>query len=369
MNENIWAERLAEQIYKKQCKVIERTRGAIPYTAVNGRWDDMSEKNICWWTNGFWAGLLWQLFGAFQNARFRTVAEEIERKLDQNFMRAGGMDHDSGFKWLLTAGANYRLTGSEASKNRLLLAADNLAGRFNPVGNFIRAWNDDGDGSKAGWAIIDCMMNLPLLYEASELTRDMRYRHIAERHALTAAKHFIRPDGSSCHIVAFDPVSGEKIKSIGGQGRDERSAWTRGQAWALYGFALSYRHTRKGEFLKIAERCASYFISHIPQSGLIPVDFCAPDAPWEDSSAAAIASCGLIELYRATQNAEYLKTAQTLVEALAEKRCDLDEGTDCMIENASVAFWGEEHNIPLVYADYFFTEAVLKLCGKETFLW
>lgn len=364
-----WSE-IADKIHSKTLSVAERNAHKIPYTAENGVFDDQTEKNICWWTNGFWAGQLWQLYGAYGEPLLRTVAEKTEHKLDRCLMTSWGMDHDSGFRWLMTSGANYRLTGSEASKNRLILAANDLAGRFNLAGGFIRAWNDSGDGSKAGWAIIDCMMNLPLLYWASEELHDPRFEQIAVRHADTAINAFVREDGSVCHIVEFDPQTGKRICSYGGQGYGHGSSWTRGQAWALYGFTLSYLHTKKPEYLKTAEKIAKRFISQIPDSGLIPIDFQQPKSPaYEDSTAAAIASCGLIELAKASKNDEYHEAAERLLTVLAESRCSFDENCDHLLEKCSAAYHDENHEFPIIYGDYFFTEAVLKLTGRETFLW
>jgi len=367
MNEWISA---AEKINEKTKAVAARNAHKIPYTAQNGVFDDWTERDISWWTNGFWAGQLWQLYGAFGEPLFRTVAKKIEKKLDRNFLNARGMDHDGGFRWLLTAGADYRLTKSEASKNRLILAADNLAGRFNLLGGFLRAWNDDGDGSKSGWAIIDCMMNLPLLYRASKELNDPRYTEIAVRHADTAVKAFVREDGSVCHIVCFDPVTGKRLESLGGQGFGRGSSWTRGQAWAIYGFTLSYLHTGKRVYLETAEKVAKKFVSKIPESGLIPVDFDQPETPaYEDSSASAIASCGLLELSRASGKEKYRAAALNLLTVLKEKRCNFDPDCDYLLEKCTAAYHDTEHEFPLIYGDYFFTEAVLKLIGKETFLW
>ena len=362
---------LLEKIYEKALKAAERNLYKIPYTADgNGTFDDMTDINVCWWTNGFWAGMLWQLYGFRENGLLRECAEEIEEKLDRNLLDAGGMDHDSGFKWFLTSGANLTLTGSRASRNRLLLAADNLAGRFNLAGRYIRAWNDGGDGRNAGLAIIDCVMNLPLLYKASELTNDPRYRFIAEAHAHTAMERFVRPDGSCEHIVVFDPETGTVVDKLGGQGMGPGSAWTRGQAWGIYGFTLSWRHTGNMDYLDTAGKIADFFIAHIPASGLIPVDF-MQDAgcPWEDGIAAACAACGLLELGRATGEERYSMAAERLLTALWEKRCDLDPARDNLLTHCSVAYHDARHNFPIVYGDYFFTEALLKLAGKETFLW
>ena len=368
MNHSDWEE-IAGRIYQKSRKAAERSADKIPYSAVNGEFDDMTRENICWWTNGFYAGLLWQLYGAFGDTIFRDIARRIEEKLDKTLMNAQGMDHDSGFRWLLTAGANYRLTGSAPSKNRLILAAADLAGRFNPAGNFIRAWNDSGDGATAGWAIIDCMMNLPLLHFVSRELHDPRFSQIAVRHADTALSAFLRPDGSCCHIVEFDPHTGERLRSRGGQGYGHGSAWTRGQGWAIYGFTLSYLHTKDPRYLGAARRAADHFLAHVPESGLIPIDFCQPEEAPEDSSASAIASCGLIELAHATGREEYRVCAEKLLLTLLEKRSDLREETDPILTNCAVAYHNAPHDIPLIYGDYFFTEAILKLSGKETFLW
>ena len=368
MNVN-WTE-IADKIYRKTLAVAGRNANKIPYTTKNGVFDDWTDKDISWWTNGFWAGQLWQLYSLYGAPLFRDIAENIEEKLDRALSSAQGMDHDSGFRFLLTAGANYRLSKSPASKNRLIRAANDLAGRFNLAGGFIRAWNDQGDGSTAGWAIIDCMMNLPLLYFASAELNDPRFAQIALRHAATAQNAFVREDGSVCHIVEFDPHSGKRLKSHGGQGFSHGSAWTRGQAWALYGFTLSYLHTKEISFLQTAEKVAGYFMAHIPASGLIPVDFCQPATPaYEDSSAAAIAACALLTLAKETQNDKYRDAALTLLTALLEHRCNFDENCDHLLEKCTAAYHDDAHEFAIIYGDYFFTEAVLKILDKELFLW
>ena len=367
MEGNYW-QGIAEKIYDKAASVAKICRDKIPYSTVDGRFDDQTD-NISWWTNGFWAGELWQLYGAFGDENLREIAEKIEGKLDRVFLDSRGMDHDSGFRWLMTAGADWRLTGSDASKNRLILAANDLAGRFNLAGNFIRAWNDSGDGSKAGRAIIDCMMNLPLLYIAVEILHDPRFSQIAAAHADTAMRAFVRPDGSVCHIVEFDPTTGERLRSHGGQGYAHGSSWTRGQAWGLYGFTLSHIHSKKHEYLDTAVKIADRFVARIPENGFIPVDFDQPPEPWyEDSTAAAIAACGLIELSKFAGE-KYRETAETLLRNLVENRCRFDLGCDNILEKCTAAYHDSWHEGAIIYGDYFLTEAVLKLCGRETFLW
>ncbi len=370
MTDLSWTKDISEKIKKKLLNLAERTGDKIPYTTENGRFDDMRDKLIGWWTNGFWGGMMWQLYNATNNDLFRKAAEKNEENLDCVLMDAGGLDHDNGFKWLPTSIANYKLSGNAKSRNRGLLAANNLAGRFNPCGNFIRAWNDNGDGNNAGWAIIDCMMNLPLLYWASDEINDPRFANIARLHANTVIKNFVRDDGSVKHIVEFDTKTGEYIKNYGGQGVDENSSWTRGQAWALYGFTLSYIHTKDVNYLIAAEKIAKYFISQIPEDNLIPVDFRQPsDCKLEDSTAAAIAACGLIELSKILSNDLYLNSTVKLIKALAEKRCNFNTDTDNLIEKCTAAYHDKAHEFSIIYGDYYFIEAVWKLTGEELFIW
>lgn len=371
-NDYDWANATAEKIYKKVKTSVRRSEDKIPYRTKDGIFDDQSGR-ISWWTNGFYAGQLWQLYHVCGDGIFRRAAERIEDKLDANLMDYSGMDHDNGFKWLLTSVANYRLTKNGRSKNRGLLAASHLAGRFNPAGRFLRAWNDSGDGTTAGWAIIDCMMNLPLLYWAEKETNDPRFSHIAKAHADTAIRAFVRENGSVNHIVQFDANTGEIVGTLGGQGMETGSSWTRGQAWAVYGFVLSFIHSGDGRYLEAAKKTAAYFASSVPGSGLVPVDFCQDGAlDWEDSTAAAIAACGMLEIEKAVPEEEkafYHRAAMKLLRTLEEQRANWDTDVDYILENGSVAYHDEKHNFPIVYGDYFFTEAVFKLCGKELFLW
>ncbi len=390
MGDKEWAFEVAKKIHGKETEVVKRNFDKIPYTTEGGVFDDWSaDDKICWWTNGFWAGMLWQLYDAFGEETYKTCAAGIEKKLDKNLMNYMGMDHDSGFKWLLTSGANYLVTKDEEAKNRLMLAAGNLAGRLNLKAGLIRAWNDPGSGDTAGWAIIDCMMNLPLLYRATEMTKDPRFAQIAKCHADHVIENFVRKDGSVHHIVTFDPDTGRFIKALGGQGMAEGSAWTRGQSWAIYGFALSYYHTKEERYLATSCRVADYILSKIPESGLIPVDYDQPaDCAWEDDTASAITASGLLLLsrelkalgkkgvtaqngshYAADDADRYYDAALFLLRTLDAKRCSYDPATDHLLEKCSAAYNDEKHDFAIIYGDFYYTEAILRLCGKELFLW
>lgn len=373
MNDNIWAKSVAEKIKSKYPEVVARNLGKIPYSAKNGVFDDQSKENICWWTNGFYGALLWQLYHTTKDEIYKKEAEVIEEKLEAVLMNYQGMDHDSGFRFLITAVANYRMSGDMNSKNRGLLAAANMAGRFNPVGNYIRAWNPfDEKRDNTGYAIIDCMMNLPLLYWASEETQDGRFYNIAVRHADTVMKYFIREDGSSKHIVEFDSYTGEYIQDFGGQGYAQGSSWTRGQAWALYGFALSYKYTKDTKYLDMAKKIATYFIKNIPENGLIPVDFKQPaDCSLEDTTAAAIAASGMLLMNEQDQElgAYFKESAIKLLKTLDLSRCNYEKDVDQLLEKGTSAFHVEQHEMPIIYGDYYYIEAIFRLTGEEFFVW
>lgn len=373
MAEIRWAEETAEKILEKELETAKRNAHKVPYRSYDGVYEDLSGERIGWWTNGFWGGILWQLYHASGDAFLKDAAVELEEKMDAALMNADAMDHDSGFRFLLTAGADYTLTGSKAAYNRLRLAADNLAGRFNTAGEFIQAWNNWGDTDRSGWAIIDCMMNLPLLYKVGELLKNPRYKQTAMKHADTTIRYFIREDGSSNHIDCFDSATGEYLDTLPGQGAYKGSSWTRGQAWALYGFMFSYLHTKEQRYLDTCRKVADYWISCIPESGLIPCDFRQPaDCDYEDATAAAIASCGLIELSKVCEGEDgekYLNAAIRMLQAMAEKRADWDPSRDGILTHCTAAYGDQEHNFHMMYADYYFIEAIWKLTGREVYLW
>ncbi len=370
-----WAAGVSGKIAGKMKQVVGRSRDKIPYRTQDGVFDDCSSpERIGWWTNGFWGGILWQLYHTTGDELYREEALKVEKKLDAILMQYNVMDHDSGFRWLPTAVAHWRVEKNPESENRALLAAANMAGRFNLAGHFIRAWNDFGDRDRRGYAIIDCMMNLPLLYWASSVTEDPRFAQIAMAHADTAMKAFVREDGSVNHIVNFDINTGEALGPVDGQGMAPDSSWTRGQSWGIYGFTLSFLHTGKKEYRETAERIADYVISAIPESNIVPVDYCQPkDIPWEDSTAAAITACGLIELAKCEDDEakaeKYLGKALELLKTLDAKRCCWDETRDELLEKCTAAYHDKEHDFTIIYGDYYFIEAIYKLCGKELFIW
>ncbi len=349
------------KIDEKLCRTAVRSADKLPYTAVDGVHDNKAETDITWWTNGFWPALMWLMYLGTGRGVYRAVAEKAELLLDGAFLKYDGLHHDVGFMWHISSGVNYRLFGGEKSRLRTLYAADILAARFNPMGRFIRSWNDD----RVGWVIIDSMMNIPLLYWAEKEHGDPRYGYVARLHADTVLRSHIRDDGSVSHIVSLSPSDGSYIESFGGQGYGVGSSWSRGQAWAIYGFALSYIHTGDERYLAAARRVADYFISCVEKTGYVArADFRAPAEPdIIDSTASAIAACGLLEL----GEEKYRRAAIETVLAL-EKYCDFSPETDALLTMGAEAYHGRR-GLPVIYGDFFYAEAIYKLRGGKFLFW
>ncbi len=362
-----WINTTWEKLDRKLRASAGRNGDKLPYTVHGGRFDDASKPNITWWTNGFWPALLWLMYDGTGEEVYRRSAESCERILAGAFAECDRLDHDVGFLFHLSFGADYKITNSSSARRYALYAANLLAGRYNPNGEFLRSWNGRDN---VGWVIIDCMMNIPLLYWASEETGDPRYKYIAMKHADKVLKTHIRADGSVNHIVELDPDTGDIIRSYGGQGFCEGSSWSRGQSWALYGYALSYVHTGEQRYLDAAKRVAHYYIACVSATGYVPrIDFRAPEEPvLIDTTSGAIAASGLCEIAKSVGENErgtYLFAAEKILCALAEY-CDWDPETDGVLGMGSEAYnpgSDKGHHMPIIYGDYFFAEALYKLRG------
>jgi len=363
-----WVDAFWEKIEFKLRVVAPQVETPFPYTTDdNGKY--VAWHNIQWWTNGFWAGMMWLAYIGSKREIYREIAISCEEALDQAFLDFSELHHDVGFMWLPSAVAHYRIDGDKAAKVRGLHAATLLAGRFNCEAGYIRAWN----GNDIGLAIIDCMMNLPLLYWASEETKDPRFKMIAIRHADTVRKHFVREDGSVHHIVDFDPLTGEVLDFPRGQGYASGSSWTRGQAWAIYGFVLSYIHTGRQEYLDTAKSVADYFIANLSEDGVPVVDFKAPEEPvWKDTTAGAITACGLIEIMNDADGSEkerYAAAVEKLLKGL-EQNCDFSLEEQSILQNGTERYHDTRgFHIPIIYGDYYLMEALLKLKGNDIRFW
>ena len=370
-------EKWIESAFERACAKFARgaklaaAQGIIPYKSEGDHYVASPFDGNSWWTGGFWPAIMWQLYKATGDTVYMDEAVRTEALLTEEFRSFDLLNHDVGFMYLLSCGAHYKLTGDAQALTDTLHAATILAGRFNPEG-FIRAWpNPD----RAGYAIIDCMMNLSLLYWASEKTGDPRFGKIARIHADTTMREFLREDGSSCHICIFDPQTGKVVARPAGQGYCEGSSWSRGQAWALYGFTLSAINTGEEKYLNTARRCAKYFISHIREDGLTDSDFCQPkDEERIDNIAGACAACGLLELAKLTEGEEsemYRAAAMKLLCALNDLCADWSEETPGILQKCTASYHddGAGRHVNILYGDYFFVEALCKLRGTDAKLW
>jgi unsaturated chondroitin disaccharide hydrolase len=363
-----WANGIWDKIQIKIAAQCKRLGSAVPYIAIDGRYNDKMAENPFWWTNGFWPGILWLV--SHGKGEAKDTARAIEERLDASLAAFSGLHHDVGFMWTLSALLDFKITGNPQSRIRGLHAATLLAGRYNPRGHFIRAWN----GDKTGWIIVDCLMNLPLLYWAAAELQDPRFRYIAMEHADTALKYLVREDGSCNHIAVLNPENGELLETPAGQGYGPLSSWTRGQAWALYGFALSGLHTGEKRYIAASKQIAHYFIAEVSACGFVPpIDFRAP-RELLDTSAGMIAACGLLLLSDLAEEHEkslYFDSALKLLQTVEAQYSDWDPARDSIIQMGSAQYHEklEERHVPLIYGDYFFIEAVHRLLHPGFQVW
>ena len=364
---------ILQQITEKYTRsaALAAKQDIIPYQSGGPLWTGSPYGGDSWWTGGFWPGLMWQLFAISGKDLFRAEALRVEKRLVKELAYFERLYHDVGFMYMLSCGAHWMYGGNRDAKRNLLHAANLLAGRFNLAGGFIRAWNDD----KPGWAIIDSMMNMGLLYWASRTTADPRFAQIARRHTETTLREFIRGDGSCHHIVIFDPATGAVQSKPAGQGYTEGSSWSRGQAWALYGFTQSYLNAGDETYLQTACKVADYFIGNIRTDGLTDCDFRQPkEVDRIDNIAAACAACGLIELSRlpgVANAAQYLSAATRMLLAMDALCADYTQKSAGVLQKCTAAYHDDGAGVHtnIVYGDYFYVEALAKLAGKDMKLW
>ncbi|WP_238650499.1 glycoside hydrolase family 88 protein [Paenibacillus piscarius] len=376
MTQQEWVEEAWNQALAKTKRNSQRIGAAFPHASQGGKY---VLEVPSWWTAGFWPGMLWQLYAGSGagDGGLKAIAEDCEQQLDEVLDGYGKLDHDLGFMWLLTSVANYKLTGAEASRIRGLKAASHLAARFNLKGRYIRAWNPWHEGEdNSGVAIIDCSMNTSLLFWASAVSGDPRYRHVAEAHMDTVLEHFIRPDGSVYHIVNFDPETGEVLEKRGGQGYAPESAWSRGSAWALYGLALAYHHTGKQSYLDASKQVAHFFITRLPEDHVPHWDFRAPGAVGEirDTSAGSCAASGLLLLASQVEASEahvYRNAALSITESLYRNYGTWDDDGEEGLLLHGTSNYPENRNIdvPLIYGDFFYVEALARIRDAGPFYW
>lgn len=263
------------------------------------------------WTTGFWTGEIWLAYEFSGDERLKKAAEvQVHDFLERINHKISVDHHDMGFLYSPSCVAAYKLTGNREGREAAIKAAEQLIARYHPIGEFIQAWGamDEPDSYRL---IIDCLLNLPLLYWASEETGDEKYRDIAEKHTHTAVANVIREDYSTWHTFFFDRKTGAPDHGATCQGYRDGSAWARGQAWGVYGLALAYKYTGRKEYIELFRRVTDYFLEHLPKD-LVPywdLEFNDGDDQPRDSSSASIAVCGMLEMSRYLEagEAEYYR--------------------------------------------------------------
>lgn len=326
------------------------------------------------WTTGFWTGEVWLAYEhtgddrckESGNVHIKSFLDRINRKIDVDH-------HDMGFLYSPSCVAGYKLTGSSLGKEAALKAAKQLVSRFQPKGEFIQAWGKMGEKDNYRF-IIDCLMNLPLLYWAYEETKDDTFREIAEKHITTTMKYVIREDGSTWHTFFFNPDTGAPDHGATKQGYRDGSAWGRGQAWGIYGSAMAYRYTKREEYIEIFKRVTEYYLSHLP-TDIVPywdLEFQQGSVQPRDSSSGVIAVCGMLEMikYLPSEDQEFYRSAakrllKVLYDECAVKDREVSEGLLLHGTYSKKSKYNQCSNHGIdecnAWGDYFYMEALTRL--------
>lgn len=317
-----------------------------------------------WWTSGFFPGVLWYLYEATGDTLLKEYACDYTSRVEKEKYNKG--NHDVGFMLYCSFGNGYRLTGNEKYKQVLLRGAESLSTRYKDHIGVIRSW----DFNRAVWqypVIIDNMMNLELLFEATAFSGDSTFYNIAVKHADTTMAHHFRPDNSCYHVVDYDPETGEVRKRQTAQGYADESSWARGQAWALYGYTTCYRYTKDKKYLDQAQKVYNFIFTNknLPED-LVPYwDYDAPNIPNEprDASAAACTASALYELDGYLPGNHYKETADKIMESLGSPAYRAKVGTNgnfILMHSVGSIPHGQEIDVPLNYADYYFLEGLMR---------
>ncbi|WP_297599050.1 glycoside hydrolase family 88 protein [uncultured Cetobacterium sp.] len=326
------------------------------------------------WTVGFWTGMLWLSYELTKNERYKKIAEyqlkgyktRIDKKLHLNH-------HDIGFLYSLSAVAQERVTGSILAKEVGIEAAKHLITRFQDKGQFIQAWGDLGK-SEDYRLIIDCNMNVPLLFWATEMTGDDTFAKIGAKHLTTAASVVVREDSSTHHTYYFNPETGEPTRGVTAQGYSDTSAWARGQAWGVYGFPLAYGYTKDKKYIDLFKRVTNYFINNLPDDDVCYWDLVFKDGSEQprDTSAAAIAVCGILEMDKFLDINDpdkqiYLTVAHKIMKSLMKTYST----KDLYFSNGLLtdAVYSIPHGSGIkecnIWGDYYYLEALTRLFNPE----
>jgi uncharacterized protein YyaL (SSP411 family) len=349
-----------------QVNLIERSGKILNPRTVN-KDGTVSYIPIDDWCSGFFPGCMWYTYQLTNDPKWLPLAKKYTEALDS--VKNLTWHHDVGFMIGSSFLNGYRFAGIETYKQVIIQTAKSLSTRFRPGAGILQSWDaDKGWQAERGWkcpVIIDNMMNLELLFEATRLSGDSTFFHIAAKHADTTLKHHFRPDNSCYHVVDYDPETGKVRSRQTAQGYSDESIWARGQAWALYGYVMCYRYTKDPRYLEQSEKIYAMLLhqKHMPKD-LIPYwDFNAPNIPNEprDASAAACIASALYELTTYLPGKGYKETADKIMTSLASPAYRAEVGKNgnfILMHSVGSIPHGAEIDVPLNYADYYFLEAL-----------
>lgn len=352
---------------------------------VGSRFPTPATKDNCYgvidnveWTDGFWTGLLWLCYEHTGDETFRATAEaNVESFLNRVEKRIELDHHDLGFLYSLSCVSAYKLTGSEHAKWAAILAADKLMERFQEKGGFIQAWGELGARDNYR-LIVDCLLNIPLLYWATEVTRNSRYEQAAKRHFETACNYVIRDDASAYHTFYFDPETGEPLKGVTRQGYSDDSSWSRGQAWGIYGIPLNYRVNKDEHAFNLFKGMTNYFLNRLPEDDICYWDLIFGDGSGQsrDSSAAAVAVCGIHEMLKYLPETEpdkpvYLYAMHRILRSLIEnyRTKETREGAPILLHGVYSWHSGKGVDEGNIWGDYFYLEALTRFYKDWNLYW
>jgi hypothetical protein len=347
---------------------IEKPNLVSPRTVENGKLKMVVSRD---WTSGFFPGELWYFYEYTKDPKWLQLAKKYSEDVKKEQFNT--TTHDLGFIIYCPFGAGYRLTKDTAYQSVIIQAAKSLSTRFNAKAGVIRSWDHSG----AKWkypVIIDNMMNLELLFEATKFTGDSSFYKIATTHANNTIKNHYRPDFSSFHVVDYDTENGGVLQKTTAQGYANESSWARGQAWGLYGFTLCYRYTKNPKYLAQADAVAKYILNNksTPADGIPYWDYNDPKIPnvSRDASAAAITASALYELAKYSKNAKiYKASADKILYSLSTAYTSkIGDNYGFILEHSTGHRPNKsEIDVPINYADYYYLEALLRYDGKFNF--
>lgn len=334
------------------------------------------------WTAGFWPGEIWLAFEHTGDKLFQYAAQiQVQSFLHRIENRIETDHHDMGFLYSPSCIAAWKLVGDEDGRRAALMAADQLLERYQPVGQFIQAWGRKGNPNEYRY-IIDCLLNLPLLYWASQQTGDPKYRDIALLHARTTLANSVRADDSTYHTFYMDPETGKPVRGATKQGYSDDSFWARGQAWGIAGMALSYRYEPIAEYREAFERLLTFYLNRLP-ADMVPywdLIFTDGDAEPRDSSSASIVACGLLEmaeLVDADDAARYRDLARRMMKSLVDHYAVKDPSqSNGLVLHGTYSkktphntCRGEGVDECVSWGDYYFMEALTRLSRNWSSYW